>query len=327
LIIVLVPLAILAVVLAIGLGVGLHRGGGSGSNGKDGGTAIANGPPGTVVTASVKMVNMNTPNKISGSWLVMLNTGFSAKSVAAQMSQISDSMNMSSVWRITSIYNSFSGLAMLCPEDFMMSTVITQPVMVKHVKFIEPDQTVSVDQIGSWGLDRIDQRDLPLDGSYSDQGINGAGVNVYVLDTGIRSTHTEFGGRVVPAFTAINDGLGTEDCLGHGTHVAGTIGSTTYGVAKGVTLHSVRVLSCNGNGSYCGILDGINWVTENFVPPAVASMSLGGQLYEMGNIAILKSINKGVTYVVAAGNDAQDACQQFPAAIPQGHHCGSNHHH
>jgi serine protease len=184
------------------------------------------------------------------------------------------------------------------------------------VAYVEQDQefTGSITQTGAtWGIDRIDQASLPLSGSYS-FGADGSGVNAYVIDGGIRHTHTQFGGRVVPAFSSINDGYGPDGCNYHGTHVAGTIGGITYGVAKGVMLHSVRVLDCNGSGSTSGVIAGIDWITANRVLPAVANMSLSGSYSESLNAAVQNSINSGVTYVVSAGNSATDACGYSPAS-------------
>lgn len=185
----------------------------------------------------------------------------------------------------------------------------------ERVAFIEADQMVSIGATqnnATWGLDRIDQANLPLNSTYIyDQ--NGTGVNAYVVDTGVRSTHTQFGGRASSGFTAINDGNGTTDCNGHGTHVAGTVGSSTYGVAKNVNIVAVRVLGCTGSGSNSGVLAGIDWVKDNHVKPAVANMSLGGGTSTALDNAVNATVAAGVIMVVAAGNDNSNACNYSPA--------------
>ena len=192
---------------------------------------------------------------------------------------------------------------------------VAQLALDSRVDFIEADQTVSIgvtQNNATWGLDRIDQEDLPLNSTYIyDQ--NGSGVTAYVIDTGVRQTHTQFGGRASGGFTSINDGNGTSDCNGHGTHVAGTVGSATYGVAKNVNIVAVRVLGCNGSGSNSGVIAGIDWVTANHASTSVANMSLGGGISSATDSAVNSAVAAGVTMVVAAGNDNANACNFSPA--------------
>lgn len=168
--------------------------------------------------------------------------------------------------------------------------------------------------VPSWGLDRIDQRNLPLSGTYS-YGYSGVGVTAYVIDTGIRYNHSDFGGNVRFGFDALGDGRQGADCNGHGTHVAGTLGGLKHGVAKNVTLVSVRVLDCQGGGTLSGVIAGIDWVTSNAKGPAVANMSLGGGASTALDNAVSGSIARGITYVVAAGNETTNACTRSPARV------------
>jgi subtilisin family serine protease len=187
------------------------------------------------------------------------------------------------------------------------------------VDYIEVDQTVQIDATqapATWGIDRIDQRNLPLSNSFT-YNKTGAGVTAYIIDTGIRTSHNEFGGRAVDGTDRVDGSLPAADCNGHGTHVAGTVGGATYGVAKGVRLVAVRVLNCSGSGSTSGVIGGIDWVTSNHQAgqPAVANMSLGGGVSTSLDNAVINSINDGVTYAIAAGNSNANACNYSPARV------------
>ncbi|GIG89172.1 S8 family peptidase [Plantactinospora endophytica] len=192
-----------------------------------------------------------------------------------------------------------------------------------NVAYVEQNQTVRISGTQpnppSWGLDRIDQRNLPLNNSYTYPN-TASNVNAYVIDTGIRFTHNDFGGRAVSGFDAI-DGGSADDCNGHGTHVAGTVAGTAYGVAKAARIYGVRVLNCAGSGTNAQVIAGMDWVTANAVRPAVANMSLGGGASSTIDTAVNNSINAGITYVVAAGNGdtfgvRQNACNYSPARVP-----------
>ncbi|MBP2477400.1 subtilisin family serine protease [Crossiella equi] len=190
-----------------------------------------------------------------------------------------------------------------------------------NVAFVEQNRTVRISGTQpnppSWGLDRTDQRALPLNQSYT-YPVDGTGVTSYVVDTGIRVTHTDFGGRAVSGYDFIDNDTNADDCQGHGTHVAGTVGGTKYGVAKGAKLVAVRVLNCQGSGTYDQVIAGINWVANNAVKPASANMSLGGGASDAVDNAVRGAVTKGVTFALAAGNGdifgrPQDACTVSPA--------------
>ena len=188
-----------------------------------------------------------------------------------------------------------------------------------RVEFIEQDAVVTASDTQSgatWGLDRVDQRTLPLSQSYTYTS-GGSGVKAYILDTGIRTSHMDFGGRASGGYSAVWDGYGVQDCHGHGTHVAGTVGGSVSGVAKQVTLVPVRVLDCSGSGSRSSLIAGIDWITADHAAgqPAVANVSAGGVASRALDIAVGNSMIDGVTYVVAAGNVNADACASSPARV------------
>ncbi|WP_444949430.1 S8 family peptidase [Micromonospora ureilytica] len=194
------------------------------------------------------------------------------------------------------------------------------------VAYVEQNHTVSISGTQtnppSWGLDRIDQRNLPLNSSYTYPN-TASNVHAYIIDTGIRFSHNDFGGRATSGYDAV-DGGSADDCNGHGTHVAGTVGGSSYGVAKAVQLVGVRVLNCSGSGTNAGVIGGVDWVTANAIKPAVANMSLGGGANSSLDNAVRNSIASGVTYGLAAGNDnGANACNTSPARTTEAITVGS----
>lgn len=187
-----------------------------------------------------------------------------------------------------------------------------------HVLSVESDTIVNIDATTQsnpdWGLDRIDQKALPLNSAYSYLQ-TGSGTTAYIVDTGILSSHQEFSGRVLSSYTAISDGNGTTDCNGHGTHVAGTVGGTTYGVAKNVNLVPIRILGCDGSGASSNVIAGLDWILKNGKKPAVVNMSLGGATSSSLDSAVENLYNNGYVMVVAAGNSNTDACTSSPARV------------
>ena len=254
---------------------------------------------GSPVASAPSAVRSSGHGAIEGSYVVVLKEGADPRSVAA----------------VAHVNPRFVYTAAL--TGFAAELNAGQLNALQHnpnVDYIEQDARVQASATQSnatWGLDRIDQRSLPLNSTFN-YTPTGAGVNVYIVDTGILLGHTQFGGRAVSGYDAV-DGGSADDCNGHGTHVAGTVGGSTYGVAKGAKLYAVRVLDCAGSGSNSGVLAGMDWVTANHVKPAAANMSLGGGASTAIDDAVTRMVNAGVTVAVAAGNENQNACNSSPA--------------
>jgi subtilisin family serine protease len=177
-----------------------------------------------------------------------------------------------------------------------------------------PTASITQSKKPTWGLDRLDQRSLPLSKSYTYK--PASAVTAYVIDTGVRTSHKEFGGRATSGWDFVDNDAKANDCHGHGTHVAGTIGGATYGVAKDVKIVALRVLGCDGSGSFSDFIAAVDWVTSHAQLPAVANMSLGGPRSKALDAAVKRSIDKGVTYAIAAGNENANGCKSSPAAAP-----------
>ncbi|HEX6685943.1 MAG TPA: S8 family serine peptidase [Candidatus Limnocylindrales bacterium] len=258
------------------------------------------------------IVRAGGPTAVRDSYIVVLrDTAVSRASVSGKANELAGRVNGKVGFRYT---HALRGFEVAVSEKGAMQ-LASDP----SVAYVEQNHTVTIADtqtpVPSWGLDRIDQRNLPLNNSYT-YPVTGSGVRAYIIDTGIRFSHNDFGGRAVTGFDAI-DGGSADDANGHGTHVAGTVGGGSFGVAKGVTLVGVRVLNAAGSGTNAQVIGGIDWVTGDHDPgeAAVANMSLGGAGTAL-NAAVANSIADGVTYAVAAGNESTDACTRTPASTP-----------
>jgi hypothetical protein len=254
---------------------------------------------------------LRNANAVPGQYIVVFKDGVSASDVEVMAQELAG--------RYSGQVNGTFQYALRGFAVSMDATNAQAMALEPSVEFVEEDGWVSVDAVqqnATWGLDRVDQRDLPLNGTY-EYFTDGRQVHAYVIDTGILASHADFAGRASLDFTSIPDGRGATDCNGHGTHVAGTLGGAQYGVAKRVRLHSVRVLDCGGWGTFSGVIRGVDWVTGNATSPAVANMSLGGGISQALDLAVSNSIGTGIVYAVAAGNGAgASACNYSPARVP-----------
>ncbi len=256
--------------------------------------------------------NAGGATAVASSYLVVLKQSVDTQAVQAASSRLRARYGGT----VEHVYQSaLQGFAISAPES-AARRLAADPA----VAYVEQNHTVSVQASGvqlnppSWGLDRIDQRNLPLDRRFAYRG-TGARWHAYVIDTGIRASHTDFTGRVLAGHDVL-DPLPADDCNGHGTALAGVIGGKLHGVSKEVRLVPVRVLSCAGSGTFAQVIAGIDWVTRNAVRPAVALLALGGGPNTTLDTAVTNSHNSGVAYVVTSGSSNSNACNFSPARVP-----------
>jgi len=273
---------------------------------------VALGTSAAYAEASKPLVrNQNRPGSIKNSYIVVYKNFVAAKTLQSTAAPLGVAQTLGA--KITHTYNHVLHGFSAHMSQSAAQTLAANPA----VAYVEQDATARADGTQtsppSWGLDRIDQRNRPDDSSYTYPNAGG-GVTAYVIDSGIRTTHQDFGGRASYGYDFVDNDSVADDCNGHGTDIAGTIGGNNYGAAKSVQLVAVRVLGCDGTGAYSTIIAGVDWVTTNHSGPSVANMSLSGPASSALNDAVTNSINSGVVYTVSAGNGNADACTKSPAS-------------
>ncbi|MGK5692772.1 S8 family peptidase [Streptomyces sp. URMC 128] len=258
-----------------------------------------------------RILGAGQPGSVHGSYLVTLKEGTRAPSAAGKA--LAEKYGV----RISHTYGTVLNGYAIRTDERRAGRLAADP----RVASVVQDTRVRLDRTQprppSWGLDRVDQTGLPLDRSYTWPGSAGAGVSVYVIDTGVRTTHRDFGGRASHGWDFVGNDRVASDANGHGTHIAGTVAGRTHGLAKQARVVSVRVLDAAGAGTTARVIAGIDWVTRHAKKPAVANLSLGGPRNERLDAAVRASIASGVTYTVAAGNDGRPAGQYSPAGVKQ----------
>ncbi|WP_055565036.1 S8 family peptidase [Streptomyces atriruber] len=270
--------------------------------------------PAQAAPAEGHVIAAGSADAIKGSYLVTLKEGSGLKAATSQGKDLISEYGGSVQKTFKSALNGYSAK--------LSATEAKRLAADPAVASVEQNQRLHVDATQSnapWGLDRIDQPKLPLSGTYTYPDSAGTGVTAYVIDTGVRITHSEISGRAVNGYDAVDGDNTAQDGNGHGTHVATTIAGKTYGVAKKAKIVAVRVLDNNGSGTTAGVVAGIDWVTGNHAAgaPAVANMSLGGGASTTLDNAVKKSVADGVSYAVAAGNANTNAANTSPARVPE----------
>ncbi|NKC21320.1 S8 family serine peptidase [Pseudoalteromonas sp. S4498] len=276
----------------------------------------------SVNAQAAKILNVESNKAIKDQYIVVFSTPSvlnvqNSKAIAAFANKQAKALENKHNVSITKEFGGVLNGVVINASAKQLKGLLNNP----NIDYIEQDQMVTVtpaitasgDQANpTWGLDRVDQRNLPLNSNYH-YDFDGTGVTAYVIDTGVRISHNEFGNRASHGYDFVDNDNDATDCNGHGTHVAGTIGGGEYGVAKNVNIVGVRVLGCNGSGSYSGVISGIDWVKNNASGPSVANMSLGGGVSQAVDDAVNNAVASGVSFVVAAGNDNSNACNYSPA--------------
>ena len=287
--------------------------------------AVAGALSTTQISAKAPLKAMNDHTAIEGQYIVVLkesdtlSASFTAQNFVQSAAE--DVSNNLGVKVEQEFSNAILGMTVTA-SDAQIEALRDSPL----VDYIEANRTITVTETQfnppSWGIDRVDQDNLPLNNEYQYEG-DGTGVHVYIIDTGISDSHPDFAGRIGNGTDAVDNDSDPADCHGHGTHVAGTAAGTTYGIAKGATIHGVRVLNCQGSGSTAGVIAGMDWVIANVQTPAVANMSLGGSFSQTQNDAVDRMVDAGITLVTAAGNDGVDGCTFSPGSAENAFNVGA----
>ncbi|GIH96219.1 S8 family peptidase [Planobispora siamensis] len=274
-------------------------------------------PPSSEESPPAAITAAGSPTAITGSYIVVFKdqvTRF-GRDRRAREAAAAQGASVSAVYQ-----SALNGFAMKATEAQARAVAARSDVAYveqdQEFTLVEQDLAATRQAVASWGLDRVDQRNLPLDGAYTPPN-NGSGVRAYIIDTGIRINHADIRGRASSGRDLYDNDNDVADCNGHGTHVSGTVGGTQYGIAKGVSLVGVRVFGCGSTTSTSIIIAGVDWVTANAVEPAVANMSLGGSASTALDTSVRNSINSGVVYALAAGNESTNACNRSPARVAE----------